>query len=84
MVKTPRYVLEQLQSDGGVVRSDLFKTQREVVAALPPEEKITPSMIREFFRTVPRVRTGTDARKAKYKKFNVRKYVKKHVDTTQR
>lgn len=72
MVKKPRYIVDQVDEHGGVVRSDTFKTQREMVASFP--ETFTPSTIREHLRSKPRIRTGERALLPKYKTHRIRRY----------
>jgi len=72
MVLQARYIVDEVDSNGDVVRSDTFTTQRALVAALP--HAFTPASIREVFRTQQRVKYGELANKAKYRQYRVRRY----------
>tara|TARA_B110000858_G_C17358502_1_gene274169 strand:+ start:129 stop:368 length:240 start_codon:yes stop_codon:yes gene_type:complete len=77
MVKGPRYVLEESDSNGAVLRRELFKTQKAVASAVSKDHNMTEFMVREFFRKNKRIKTGPDAKKDVYKKYSVHKYILK-------
>lgn len=73
MVKKPRYIVDNIDANGDVVRSRAFKTQREVVEAFP--ETFTVSTVREHLRQKARIRKGEESRLEKYRKNRIRRYL---------
>lgn len=66
MVLQARYIIDTVDTNGDVIRSDPFKTQREVVEAFP--QAFTEHTVREALRRQCRLKPN------KYRRYVIRRY----------